>query len=588
MPPAAQPARPRPQSAHRPQPPVQEEEYVEMWVDPDPEPEVFDAEPTAMAPVDDFVAMEQNSPQREPPMPTSVDSHTGTQIIDDFDAPSEITQPATNYSRFHEQESDSLAKVSLGLGMVSMMLGIVAYGLMILAGIPALICGLMSLNKIKASRGKLEGRGFAITGVCCGCVSVAVLLFALLLPAIQAARMTAKKNSAGHKGRQLVLAALNHVSKYDEWPDDFDDMAPFCEGKDGLERLLDNPATGDDPGYAYIKPSKDMHRASETVVVFQLRNGEHATDLPVFYADGRIDTYDGPKLRARSKKSDKSRIVRKKKKDRDRTKKPDKDLALRDKKRSEPKLPTIPPPNPRPKPVPKPIPHPNPRPSKPTPKPTPKPAPKPEPKPQPYTGPIKTIDHALEVLEGDSVHRQQQAIKWLIEQNPREISEAETRQAINHLKPLLEHGAEYDRNMAVIAFCHLAGASELEEVEQFANDQTRTRRMIWGPALAALVRLKPQTARTILVRRYNDGFYRMTVKRTLQELPSKYETELLPLLKDPQWHVRKDIIYVLGKIGTRKSLAPIQKSFDTTGREKVHLTFVVRDALKEIKERHPR
>ena len=70
-----------------------------------------------------------------------------------------------------------------------------------------------------------------------------------------------------------------------EWPDNLEQVKPLLEEED-MDWLL-NPITGDDPGYEYVKPPGDITSVhdSTTVLLYQLRDGEHDLGLDVCYRD---------------------------------------------------------------------------------------------------------------------------------------------------------------------------------------------------------------------------------------------------------------------------------------------------------------
>ena len=67
------------------------------------------------------------------------------------------------------------------LAIASMVLGIISLTMFpLLPGIPAVICGHLSLKEIRRSGGAVRGRGLAIAGLVTGYISVAIMLLLLL------------------------------------------------------------------------------------------------------------------------------------------------------------------------------------------------------------------------------------------------------------------------------------------------------------------------------------------------------------------------------------------------------------------------
>lgn len=84
----------------------------------------------------------------------------------------------------------------------------------LLAGIPAVILGVLSLSDISGSRGRVGGRGLAITGIVLGVVGSLMIgpaiLLALLLPAVQKIRGAAERVQSANNLKILSLAMMNY------------------------------------------------------------------------------------------------------------------------------------------------------------------------------------------------------------------------------------------------------------------------------------------------------------------------------------------------------------------------------------------
>ncbi|MDC0284917.1 DUF4190 domain-containing protein [Mariniblastus sp.] len=86
-----------------------------------------------------------------------------------------------------------------GLAITSLVLGLLSLFGACLTGIPGLIFGIVGLGEINRSRGRVSGRGVAVCGIVFSSLGIAwsamllLLLPALLLPAIQAARDEARE-----------------------------------------------------------------------------------------------------------------------------------------------------------------------------------------------------------------------------------------------------------------------------------------------------------------------------------------------------------------------------------------------------------
>ena len=108
-----------------------------------------------------------------------------------------------------------------GKAIASLILGLASFLFCLLTGIPAIIFGVLSLSEIGRSGGRIGGRGMAITGIVTGGIGVVgtlILVVALLLPAVQAARATARQVSSSNNMKIISLALHNHYSAYQRFP----------------------------------------------------------------------------------------------------------------------------------------------------------------------------------------------------------------------------------------------------------------------------------------------------------------------------------------------------------------------------------
>jgi hypothetical protein len=100
-------------------------------------------------------------------------------------------------------------------------------------------------------------------------------------------RRAAQRVSSRNNIQQLLLALRNFHDEQQQWPDHLIELVPLL---DGNTSILSNPITGDDPGYAYVKPA--LHpsdpKAKNTIVIYQLRRGKRDMKLEVGYLDGSV------------------------------------------------------------------------------------------------------------------------------------------------------------------------------------------------------------------------------------------------------------------------------------------------------------
>jgi hypothetical protein len=119
-------------------------------------------------------------------------------------------------SRWHGTERTS------GKATAALVFGFLAFCLSLLAGVPAIVLGVLSLSEISRSRGRLRGRGTAITGIVLGAVGGFLigpaLLISLQLTAVQRIRNAAQRLQSANNMKQLTLAIYNYVDTHGQFP----------------------------------------------------------------------------------------------------------------------------------------------------------------------------------------------------------------------------------------------------------------------------------------------------------------------------------------------------------------------------------
>ena len=87
--------------------------------------------------------------------------------------------------------------------------------------------------------------------------------------------------------KELMLGIMNHRTVNDgRWPEELSEIEGLLPDRN-FEQLMSNPVTGDNPGYEYVEPSDGTDPAT-TVILYQLRGGQRATDLRVGFADNHL------------------------------------------------------------------------------------------------------------------------------------------------------------------------------------------------------------------------------------------------------------------------------------------------------------
>ena len=115
--------------------------------------------------------------------------------------------------RRREPEGTSTAAV------FSLVLGILSLCLFFLAGIPAIILGVIGLRAVGRSGGRLRGRGLAVGGIILGTLGTLCTGLALLsVPGGMAVRNQAAKQQSRNNLKQISLALINYGDTYQRLP----------------------------------------------------------------------------------------------------------------------------------------------------------------------------------------------------------------------------------------------------------------------------------------------------------------------------------------------------------------------------------
>jgi hypothetical protein len=128
-------------------------------------------------------------------------------------------------------------------------------------------------------------RRFHVT--CANLIKTSLLLILALVTTGCGAQKKAQEIQSMDHMKKLATALIEYAGDNEgRYPDSLDQVKEYCKEKP-YDVLIENPFTGDNPGYEYVKPAEDA-KITETVVLYQLKGGSRATEGKVAYLDGSV------------------------------------------------------------------------------------------------------------------------------------------------------------------------------------------------------------------------------------------------------------------------------------------------------------
>jgi hypothetical protein len=199
-----------------------------------------------------------------------------------------------------------------GLAVASLVCGILGVCSMGITALVGLVLGILAINKISRSGGRLGGNGLAIAGIS---VSGAMLLLlpiqaAMLLPALSRAKSKAQTINCANNLKQLNIGLRMYATDHDEKLPAGNKWCDAISQEIGAARVFRCPADPSDRRCSYAFNARlsgvDLTKVnSQTVMLFESNAGwnacggpdfvtiRHRPVLVVALVDGSVQQYHG-------------------------------------------------------------------------------------------------------------------------------------------------------------------------------------------------------------------------------------------------------------------------------------------------------
>ncbi len=181
-----------------------------------------------------------------------------------------------------------------GLAITSLILGCASLLCSVFTGIPAAICGVIAMKKIKASNGTMGGHGLALAGLIIGVIMsvlapVIAILAGIAMPAFSQVQANAKMSAATVKARSIHVTMIQHASENDgKLPATLDEMVPLLGGDDTL--LEGPPPEKDKTFFTLVHPGEKLDDLPAQEPVLTSKVYGNTRKRIVVRADGSVET----------------------------------------------------------------------------------------------------------------------------------------------------------------------------------------------------------------------------------------------------------------------------------------------------------
>lgn len=192
------------------------------------------------------------------------------------------------------RRTPSISTMAVG-SLVLALCGFITYTVSAYLG---LVLGIVALVRIRRSKGKLQGKGYAVAGTIISAVLIASLLGSY--PFISRARFQALKTQGGENLKQISLAIFLYRNENDDkWPSSLLDVCMYCENLDQLVEPLDEHPQLLHPAEEYWQLPRDIEcsfvfvgelpgEVPPELIVAYTRKGIYSDGRHVLFADGGV------------------------------------------------------------------------------------------------------------------------------------------------------------------------------------------------------------------------------------------------------------------------------------------------------------
>lgn len=186
-----------------------------------------------------------------------------------------------------------------GLAVASLVLAILAPLTCLTTALPAVVCGIISLVRISAAKGRLKGIGLAVTGIALPVIllPLCAIILAILMPAFGKAKHLVQRELCSVNMKSLSVAIMVYANDYDGR---FPTAEKWCdlliEHADVSEMSLRCPVSTESSfSYAYNQNLDGLTRENigpDVVMIFESEPGANLSGGPELVKTNRHPASD--------------------------------------------------------------------------------------------------------------------------------------------------------------------------------------------------------------------------------------------------------------------------------------------------------